>query len=53
MDLGLADRACVVTGASGGIGGAVAELLAREGASTLLVGRRGPQLEAVAQRCST
>ena len=52
MDLGLRDRACVVTGASGGFGGAVAELLAREGALTLLVGRREDPLRALAQRCA-
>ena len=52
MDLGLGDRACIVTGASGGIGGAVAELLAREGASTLLVGRRISPLRTLAERCA-
>jgi 3-oxoacyl-[acyl-carrier protein] reductase len=39
MDLGLAGRACVVTGASRGIGFASAKLLADEGASVLLVAR--------------
>lgn len=45
-------RACIVTGASGGFGGATAELLAREGAAILLVGRREPPLRALAQRCA-
>lgn len=53
MDLGLRDRACIVTGASGGIGGAVAEMLADEGAAILLVGRRQESLQALAQRCSS
>jgi 3-oxoacyl-[acyl-carrier protein] reductase len=39
MDLGLRDRACVITGASRGIGLATARALAGEGASVLLVGR--------------
>jgi 3-oxoacyl-[acyl-carrier protein] reductase len=39
MDLGLAGRACVVTGASRGIGLATAELLAAEGARVLRVAR--------------
>ncbi len=51
MDLGLADRACVVTGASGGIGRETALLLASEGASTLLVGRRTEALEELAAAC--
>ena len=51
MDLGLRDRACIVTGASGGIGRAVAVSLAGEGASVLLVGRRSDVLAAVAGEC--
>jgi 3-oxoacyl-[acyl-carrier protein] reductase len=51
MDLGLRDRACVVTGASGGIGRATAVALAGEGASVLLVGRRAEVLDEVAHAC--
>jgi 3-oxoacyl-[acyl-carrier protein] reductase len=51
MDLGLGDRACVVTGASRGIGRATALGLAREGASVLLVGRGAEPLERAAQAC--
>jgi len=39
MELGLRNRACIVTGASRGIGRAAAVKLAAEGASVLLVGR--------------
>jgi 3-oxoacyl-[acyl-carrier protein] reductase len=52
MDLGLRDRACVVTGASGGIGKATALALAGEGAGVVLVGRRAGALEEVARACS-
>ncbi|MBV9607353.1 MAG: SDR family oxidoreductase [Solirubrobacterales bacterium] len=52
MDLGLRDRACVVTGASGGIGRATAVALAGEGASVLLVGRRSEVLKEVCRGCS-
>jgi 3-oxoacyl-[acyl-carrier protein] reductase len=53
MDLGLRDRACIVTGASGGIGQATAVTLAREGAGVLLVGRRREVLEELAAACSS
>jgi 3-oxoacyl-[acyl-carrier protein] reductase len=39
MDLGIAGRGCLVTGASRGIGRALATLLCAEGAAVLLVGR--------------
>ena len=39
MDLGLKGKACIVTGASRGIGRAVADLLEREGADVLRVSR--------------
>ena len=45
------DKIIVITGASGGIGAALAELLASRGASLVLVARRGEALQAVAQRC--
>jgi 3-oxoacyl-[acyl-carrier protein] reductase len=51
MDLGLAERACIVTGASRGIGHATALGLAREGAAVLLVGRRHALLERAAEEC--
>ena len=51
MDLGLRDRACIVTGASRGIGAASATALAAEGALVLLVGRNEDALAPVAERC--
>ena len=51
MDLGLRGRACVVTGASGGIGRATAVALAREGAGVMLVGRRAGVLDTLADEC--
>jgi 3-oxoacyl-[acyl-carrier protein] reductase len=46
MDLGLAGRACVVTGASRGIGAETARLLCAEGANVLLVARNEDRLRA-------
>src|SRR5689334_11991987 len=43
MDLGISGRACVVTGASRGIGLAAARALADEGARVLLVARSAPE----------
>ncbi|MDQ6821078.1 MAG: SDR family oxidoreductase [Actinomycetota bacterium] len=51
MDLGLADRACIITGASRGIGKATALTLAEEGASLLLIARGAEALKAVAAEC--
>jgi NAD(P)-dependent dehydrogenase (short-subunit alcohol dehydrogenase family) len=42
MDLGLRDKACVVTGSTGGIGLETARLLAAEGARVVTNGRGGP-----------
>ena len=44
MELGLEDRACVVTGASRGIGLATARALCAEGAAVLLLARDGEAL---------
>jgi len=48
MDLGLTGRACVVTGASRGIGAETARLLCAEGANVLLVARNESRLDAAA-----
>jgi 3-oxoacyl-[acyl-carrier protein] reductase len=53
VDLGLRERACIVTGASRGIGRATALALAGEGASVLLVGRAGPPLYRAAEECNS
>lgn len=47
----MTDRVVAITGASSGIGAALAELLAGQGASVALVARRRAELEAVAARC--
>jgi 3-oxoacyl-[acyl-carrier protein] reductase len=49
MELGLRGRACVVTGASRGIGRETARLLCAEGASVLLVARNEERLRAAAE----
>ena len=46
------DRYDVVTAASAGIGAALAEVLAQQGASVILVARRQDALQAVASRCA-
>ena len=51
MDLGLEGRACVVTGASRGIGLAAAQRLCGEGARVVLVGRSAERLEEALGRC--
>ena len=51
MELGLRDKACVVTGGSRGIGLATARLLAAEGASVLLVARSEESLADAAEQC--
>jgi NAD(P)-dependent dehydrogenase (short-subunit alcohol dehydrogenase family) len=53
MDLGLNDRACILTGASGGIGRATAVALDAEGAAVLLVGRREQRLAELAAQLGT
>src|SRR5688500_14564292 len=52
VDLGLADRVCVVTGASRGIGRETARMLCAEGASVLLVARGGEDLAEARDRCA-
>jgi len=52
MDLGLAGRACVVTGASRGIGRETARLLCAEGASVLLVARNEERLAAAREEAA-
>ena len=47
----MADTVVVITGASSGIGAALAELLARQGMSVVLAARRKDALEAVAAKC--
>ncbi len=50
MDLGLGDKVAVITGASVGIGLAVAEGLAAEGANIVLAARQGDRLTTEAER---
>jgi 3-oxoacyl-[acyl-carrier protein] reductase len=50
MDLGLTDARALVGGGSRGLGGAIAEALAAEGARVAVVSRPGPDLDAQAAR---
>ena len=50
MDLGLTGRTAIVCGASSGLGLAVAEALAEEGANVVMFARRGDVLEREAKR---
>jgi NAD(P)-dependent dehydrogenase (short-subunit alcohol dehydrogenase family) len=45
VDLGLRDRVCVVTGSTGGIGLATAQLLGEEGARVVVCGRDSKRVE--------
>jgi len=47
----MSSKTIVITGASSGIGARLAELLAAEGHTLVLVARREPELHAVAGRC--
>jgi len=47
----MSDTIVVITGASSGIGAAVAEVVSREGMSVVLAARRQDALEAVAAKC--
>ena len=49
----LDQRVAIVTGASAGLGRHFAEVLAREGAKTVLVARRGKALETVVRQIET
>jgi 3-oxoacyl-[acyl-carrier protein] reductase len=52
MDLGLGGRACVITGASRGIGRVTARMLCAEGADVLLVARTEAELIEAADECA-
>src|SRR6478672_5240193 len=51
QEVRMKDKVVVITGASGGIGASVAELIASRGASVVLVARREDALKSVADRC--
>jgi 3-oxoacyl-[acyl-carrier protein] reductase len=52
MDLGLAGKACAVTGASRGIGRETARQLCAEGADVLLIARDATALDTAARECA-
>jgi len=53
MDLGPKDKVAIITGASRGIGAAIAGTLSAEGMRLVLVARTGSDLKTVASRCGT
>ena len=53
MDLNLAGKVAIITGASRGIGRAIAEVLSAEGMRLILAARSGDLLQEVAASCST
>jgi 3-oxoacyl-[acyl-carrier protein] reductase len=53
MELGLAGRACAVTGASRGVGRVTARLLCEEGARVLLIARNEERLAEAASECAS
>lgn len=50
MEIGIAGRTAIVSGASAGLGEAIADALAAEGANLVLFARSAPRLEQVAAR---
>ena len=48
MNLGLQNRRCIITGASHGIGAAIAKILAEEGVNLVLIARGANELQSVA-----
>ncbi len=53
MDLNLGDKVAVITGASRGIGRAIARMLASEGMRLVIAARSGDLLDEVARACGT
>ena len=53
MDLGLTDKTCLVTASTGGLGYAIAEGLAREGARVVINGRQAETVASAISRLQT